>query len=131
MPKLIELKPDELVIRGSGKLSFDHILLVPGINYQLSAEEVDKVLSHPDLPRYIGKGLKVYDSANAPAKEVVDPAANSDLADLTAFPVDQVDEIIQATHDAGVIEKWLAVEKRKTVRQQLNNRLEAIKGGRE
>ena len=131
MTKLLELKPEELVIRGSGKLSFDGILLIPGINHQLSQEQVDLILSHPDFSRYLGKGLKVYESEQVPVKEVVEPAANTGLADLTDFTVDQVDEVIQATHDAPTIEKWLAIEKRVTVRRQLQNRLEAIKGGRE
>ena len=48
--KLIELKPTELVIQTkTGTLSFDHVMVLPGINYQLSQEQVEKLLVHPDF----------------------------------------------------------------------------------
>ena len=131
MGSLIEFKPEELVIpAGGNRISFDWIQLVPGINHQLTAEQVEKLIAHPDLPRYIGKGIKIHEAESVPVVEEIDPTANADHADLSAFPVDKTDDIILATHDLAAIERWLAVEKRVTVRRQLQNRIEAIKGGR-
>ena len=130
--KLIELKPTELVIQTkTGTLSFDHVLVLPGINHQLSQEQVEKLLVHPDFSRFIGRGINVIEADPQSDPELVRPDANSEIVSLAAFPVTKTDDIIEGTRAIAILERWLLSEQRATVRRQLSARITAIKGGRE
>ena len=130
--KLIELKPTELVIQTkTGTLSFDHVMVLPGVNHQLSQEQVEKLLQHPDFSRFIGKGINVIEADPETQPELVKPDANGELGDLSAFPVTKTDDIINGTYAIAILERWLLSEQRATVRRQLSARITAIKGGRE
>jgi hypothetical protein len=125
---LIELKPEALLIPAK-ELSFDGIRIRPGINYQLSKEQVDLLMVHPDFPRYIGKGI-VVQQAELNDAEVVDPAANAEKQDLSEFRLDQIDDIVRATYDVETLKKWLTTERRVKARREIENRITAIQEGR-
>lgn len=123
--KLIEFKPEDLVIRAKA-LSFDGIKIDrAGINYQLSTEEVERVIAHPDFPRYHGRGLEIKEAEMVEA-EMVDPKANAQLSDLSSFSLTQIDEVVASTHDTEILKKWLAEEKRVKARRAIENRIDAI-----
>ena len=126
--KLIVFKPEDLVIRAKA-LSFDGIKIDrAGINYQLTSEEVDRLIAHPDFPRYLNKGLEVKEAETEEA-EVIDPKANAQFADLSGFTLNQIDEIVNTTHDSEILRKWLAGEKRVKARRAIENRIDAIAQG--
>ena len=126
--KLIEFKPEDLVIRAKA-LSFDGIKIDrAGINYQLTTEEVDRLVAHPDFPRYHGKGLEIKEAEMTEA-EVIDPKANAQFSDLSGFTLAQIDEVVNSTHDTEILKKWLAEEKRVKARRAIENRIDAIGQG--
>jgi hypothetical protein len=126
--KLIEFKPEALVIPAK-ELSFDGIRIRPGINYQLTQTQVEALLGHPDFPRYIGKGIEVKEAELSNAEEI-DPTANADKDDLSAFRLDQIDDIVRATYDIAILKKWLSTERRVKARREIENRITAISEGR-
>lgn len=127
---LIKLHADRTFPPYLKGVKFNGILVLPGLNTDISDANTDLLLSNSDFQSLVDLNAVELIQPEAVA-EVVDPALNSELPNLGAFGIDQTDDIIAATNDAEILKKWLEQEKRVTVRRQLNHRIDAIKGGRE
>ncbi|MBD2076207.1 hypothetical protein H6F86_20470 [Phormidium sp. FACHB-592] len=135
MTKLLELIPEYCVPRSNNGVKFDRIPVRPGINYQLTPLEVDKVIAHPDFQRYAANGsIKIIESVVDPLAIEIEPqaplAAN---LELSGFKVGEGDEetggIIRRTSTIAILDRWLEKETRKSVQGQLQRRIAAIKKG--
>lgn len=135
MVKLIELLPDRAIPRALAGVKFDRVLVKPGINYQLSPAQVEKLLSHTDFQRYVGNGsINVIESEVDPSAEEIEPQEPlSQNVDLSGFKVGEdkgeTGDIIRKTTKLDILDRWLSKETRKTVQGQLQRRITAIKGG--
>jgi hypothetical protein len=107
--------------------SFDGVILKAG-NNDLSEEEAEKLLNHPDFERYQTWGAIELIGETS---EVIDPAANTEKVSLANYSVEDAEKIIEQTHDAELLAVWLVTETRKTLRQAINRRITTIKGGNE
>lgn len=132
MPILIEFKPDRCFPPVKGRVQFDGLDVVPGVNYQHSESQVQKLLKHPDMPRYQRLGaIVVIESAVDPSSEVIPEQSDEVLPDLSGFTTDQTEDLIAQCHDLARLQMWLTKEQRRTVRQQLNKRITLIQEGKE
>lgn len=128
---LIKFHPQKCFPPLNRSLMFDRVELIPGTNTQLSENQIQNLLSHPDLPRYQKLGaIEVIESLPESVANLA-PEEAASATDLSGYDDDQTLKIIEGTHELSVLEGWLKSEKRRSVRQQLNRRITAIKEGRE
>jgi hypothetical protein len=111
-------------------VKFNGILVLPGLNMDISEANTDLLLSNPDFQNLVDQNAIELIQPES-VVDSVDPASNTELPNLGAYGIDQTDDIISTTNDLEILKKWLEQEKRVTVRRQLNQRIEIIKGGRE
>jgi len=117
-------------------VKFNGILVLPGLNMDISEANTDLLLSNPDFQNLVDQNAIELIQPES-VVESVDPTSNTELPNLGAYGIDQTDDIINGvdgknpTSDLALLQKWLEQEKRVTVRRQLNQRIEIIKGGRE
>jgi hypothetical protein len=127
---LIKLHPERCFPPLPKGVKFDGILLRPGLNPSLSEAETNLLLGNKDFTTFVDVGAIELIQPETVASEI-NPNANNELVNLGGYGIDQTDDIIAATSDLDLLGKWLEQEKRVTVRRQLNQRIEIIKGGRE
>ena len=127
---LIKFHPERTFPPLPNGVRFNGITLLPGLNPSLSEADTNQLLDNPDFTHFVDTGAIELIQPETVA-ETVDPNANSELQNLGGYSIDQTDDIIAATSDLTLLQKWLEQEKRVTVRRQINQRIEIIKGGRE
>jgi len=127
---LIKFHPERTFPPLPKGVRFNGITLLPGLNPSLSESDTNQLLDNPDFTHFVDTGAIELIQPETVA-ETVDPTANSELQNLGGYSIDQTDDIIAATSDLVLLQKWLEQEKRVTVRRQINQRIEIIKGGRE
>jgi hypothetical protein len=127
--QILIFHPDRCVPPSTVAHTFDGVALVPGRN-NLTPDSLTLVLSHPDFPKYKNWGaINVIEPTVE--TETVQHNANSELESLAKYNVEDIDEILDATNDVELLQKWLQKETRKTVRPQIILRINAIKAGNE
>jgi len=106
------------------KVGFDRLRLNTGANH-LTEAEFAALSAHPAFQSYVDrKALVVQES-----KETVELVPLSEIpANLSAFNVGEAEEIIDNTHDADILRRWLKEETRATTRKSLTRRLKDLGG---
>jgi len=127
---LIKLHADRTFPPYVKGVKFNGVLVLPGLNTDISVSDTEALIANPDFQKLVEQNAIEIIQPDA-VTETVEPSASSDLQNLGAYGIDQTDDIIAATHDLAKLQQWLDQEKRVTVRRQINQRIEIIKGGRE
>jgi hypothetical protein len=127
MPQIVIYKPQNCYPpQAPGtRVGFDRLRLKSGINH-LSDVDFAKLKSHPAYQGYVDRKALVVQE---PKEEVEVVPLSETPANLSAYNVDEAEDIIDNTHDLDVLKRWLSGETRVTTRRDLNQRIKDIEGG--
>lgn len=109
----------------TGPIAFDSITLKPGTNTNIN---VEALRSHPDFDQYlVWDAIKIIE----PKETISLDAPQPTILELAKLNVDEATKVVEGCHDIPQLDQWLAVEQRVTLRRVINDRIAAIKGGKE
>ena len=126
MPTIVIYKPGNCYPeqREGSSVGFDRLLLKAGANH-LSDTEFSRLKAHPDFAGYVQRKALVVQEP----KEEVDPVPFSDIpASLAGYNTTEAEDIIDATHDADVLRRWLSAERRVATKKSLTQRIKDLGG---
>lgn len=104
------------------RIGFDRLFLKPGTNH-LSDSSLSALKAHPDFQSYADRKALVVKEGESETIPLTDTPAN-----LSAYNVDDAEQIIDDTHDVAVLKAWLKAEPRKMTRADLTQRIKDLGG---
>lgn len=121
---LVIFRPEKCVPPMGSTRYLDHIALHEGVNDTLTAEDIKALKAHDSYPQYEKWGAIEIKEDVTPG--VVDPQANTEVADLANYNEDDATDIIRETIDKDTLARWLSTETRKGVRSVLTARIKSL-----
>lgn len=125
--KTLLFNPQKCFPPTKGAHCFDGLILTPGAS-QWAEDDLETLLNHPDFARYDAWGAVEILGETA---EIVEPKDTTGLADLSGMGQDDIEKLLELTHDVETLKAWLEKETRRPVRSLINRRLTAIAKGEE
>jgi hypothetical protein len=125
--KTLLFNPQKCFPPTKGAHCFDGLTLTPGAS-QWAEDDLETLLNHPDFARYDAWGAVEILGETA---EIVEPKDTTGLADLSGMGQDDIEKLLELTHDVETLKAWLEKETRRPVRSLINRRLTAIAKGEE
>lgn len=114
-----------------GAVNLDGIKLAPGAPTHLSEDELAKLKAHPSFARYEKWGaVQILGTESTKP-----PTDTSKLENLSTFDIKGGDgekgaeDIVAATTDVALLNKWLKAETRTTLKKIISDRVKELGGG--
>lgn len=111
----------------ASEVFFDSLCLKAGAKNYLTDDELERLISHDDYPRYEAWGAIEVIQPEQEAPELA-PAPGQPIypANLSGISVEKAEDIVNGCDDVVVLRAWFDAETRKTLREILTRRIEEI-----